>query len=358
MSIARPVPTKRGPTASNLVVVSVDGTNVLHDRSITPIIPSDPSDEEEPSIASWKPLLIEDLAATAPSNERWWVGQELPWSTSVWVACCVDPGRRYDVITSIVPSISLAIYGILRLSPEIIALPREGPAPIAAAIAPFVYCSSFLVSILYHVSLPHKLSSAISREFDFAFIMVGLAYTFALLAACVGTSIDGSLSPRVSTNMWIDAPVAAAITIVSFAFERIGTPVELSHTDRNDPSELDHRAIHRNPTAGWDSVRQSIIAILALSWVLLIPSLSNDLRRIPNRGHPPIVVVQMLATAVFFIAAFFDFVNLARHLGSKTPTACSHSTWHLAALVAIFISILNVDLLLLRWQCQGSWPTP
>lgn len=340
---------KKPSTASRLLLVSTPPTlpeaRSLEDgSSLAPYAASTPS--------TWTMI---PSGEQKDAERRWWVDAELSCPKATWVACCVDPGRRWDVITSLLPALVLIMYGVLRLFPDLVAVPREGVAPTLAAIAPFVYSGSFLVSIAYHISLTDRICSAFTHELDVGFIMIGLAFTAALLPLCVGTNVDGSLSDFLQTSTWIDGPVAAGVAFLAFFVERIFSPSEFSYTDRNDPSEPDYRNIHINPTSGWGHAREALIAILAASWLIYVPFLSTDLRTVPGQSPPPVAIVQTTATAVFFVAAFVDFVGVARWLQCSAPTACSHSTWHVAALVAVLISIFNVDFLLLRWQCEGPW---
>lgn len=261
--------------------------------------------------------------------------------------------RAYDVCTSILATLLLAGYGIVRLQPSFLRLPRNGLAAWLSTALPFVFALVFFCSTVYHCSLEVPLASAVLKEFNFAAMFVAISFATITLHVTLSSDPEGGIS-QLPIMLWMDPLLVASFAVFCFVTQRLRIPPEQTYHRVDDDKDEDSRTIHRNPDE-WDDARARMLFVASLLWVTQVELFTKGLRQREHREAPPVAIVQGIATLVFVVAALCDTAPLVNICALRTSETCARTTWHILSLLAIGLTLFNLDAYLLRWQLDGDW---
>jgi len=282
------------------------------------------------------------------------------WCCSVFTlrnAVWLDLGRQCDVLSSLSGVIILLFYGVLRNIDGVFPLPMQGIAGWMGRIAPFVYATIFFISGLYHISVPFPFESAFYLELDISGIQVGLCYSCLWMLVLISCNSEGNVLQGVRAQPFIDLLATLVVSLLFFTIQRWRLPSKMTHMDLNSPDSADYRKKHIMPD-GWQALRSRMVALLCIGWLFQLTLYENAVRDRQGMTPPPFILVQSLATSLFFVAAFFNLTSVAHIINPYTPTSASHTLWHYMALIALVATVWNMDFLLARWQIDGEWEVP
>jgi hypothetical protein len=262
-----------------------------------------------------------------------------------------DPGRASDIDSSLIIAFVVLVYGFLRTAP------RYGlwfwEAGIVSGVAPFVYAVTFFVSATYHISLPWKLASAITREMDYGMVQVSLALVTVVLVCAATIGPHGDLPVDGRWQVWADAPLAAIVAIATFAIQRSVTPPQQTHRWLNDPSSVDARHIHGDAPV-WRGLRRSHSFAISTSWILQLWLIERPSGLCDRASSSPPTLWFLLATvATIAVGALIDDQQLWRFCTPTRATSMSHTVWHLCSAVGLLLAMVASDVLL-SWRFSNA----
>lgn len=279
-------------------------------------------------------------------------------SPKAWInGCCIDAGRRIDVMSSLLGAIVPYAYGLWRLRQDVSVPTTQGVAATLVTVLPFVYGTEFLISAVYHVAVPFPVASSVLRELDILGIQVSLGITTLAVVLTLCTMPDGTLAPELQPQVWVEPIATTAVISTAFLVQRLFVPPQATHQPLNDPSQEDFRHVH-SYRGWWNAARSFCIFLLATGWLVQSNLFVGGLRKRDGLSPPPVFLVQLLSLVIFLMAAFVDVSGLAALCAPSVPDAFAHTTWHLVATIAMMFSLINIDFLLLRWQLDGPWTVP
>ena len=262
-----------------------------------------------------------------------------------------DEGRRFDVLSSVFCAAVLAFYGVLRLAPRF-DLPT-GNGAIVSTAAPFFHTATFLVSALYHISLPYARESSVLRELDVGMVQLSIVANVVALTCTAVVGPHGDLPEGTRWQVFSDTPLAAAIAIVVFVGKRCVTPVSESHQLLNDEGSRDARHIHAHHTE-WRGLRWGHTLSIAVGWIVQLQLVLRPSGLCHGAAEgPPTVPLILVSFAIFLVGALVDHFGWGRFCAPSLPTTTSHTGWHVIAMIGLLAALVASDLQL-AWRRSNA----